>query len=119
MSWVPSRRLHGIRVPAAHTCATLVLLHDGRELIRWPLAEAAATNLALVDRLARLQLESKRRGFRLEVRGVGCELAALLHITGLAPVLCAGVSSVEVSGQAEQLEEPDVQEVVMPDDPVA
>ena len=72
-------------------------------------------DLALVDELARLQVAAKRLSWTMVVRADSCELAELLDVVGLS-----GVVSVEVVGQTEPWEERlGLEEVVMPDDPVA
>ena len=72
-------------------------------------------DLALVDELARLQAAANRLRWTMVVRADSRELAELLDVVGLA-----GVVSVEVVGQAEPREERlGLEEVVMPDDPVA
>ena len=87
----------------------VVLRRDGEELARWPLPGGRAV-LATVDALARLQLAARRRGCSIVVREPGDDLAGLLDLVGLG---------VEVGGQPELLEEPGVEEAVLPDDPVA
>ncbi|MFP5318689.1 MAG: hypothetical protein ACLGI2_10400 [Acidimicrobiia bacterium] len=79
---------------------------------RWPLPLCA--DLGLVDALAHLQLAARRAGGRIEVRGASPDLAGLLELVGLA-----GALAVEVGGEPEGGEEVGVQEVVVPDDPVA
>ncbi len=44
-------------------------------------------DLALVDSLARLQLDARRRGGRLRLRNVTDDLRGLLELVGLADVL--------------------------------
>jgi len=56
--------------------------------------------LAGVDRLARLQLRAKRRGYVIRPRGVSPGLRELLDLTGLAEAL-----GVEVVRQAEEREQ--------------
>jgi hypothetical protein len=69
--------------------------------------------LAAVDGLARLQLEAKRRGEVVRLRGVSPALRELLGLTGLA-----GVLGVEVGRQPEQREERlGVEEECEPGDP--
>jgi hypothetical protein len=60
----------------------------------------------------------------VHVEDASPELAAVLELVGLASVLTPERTGVaeslrEVLGQAEDGEEPGVDEVVMPDDPVA
>ncbi|HET7651709.1 MAG TPA: hypothetical protein VFK42_01640 [Acidimicrobiales bacterium] len=87
--------------------ARAVLLDGGEVVASWPI-EARDTDLALVDRLARARLTARRAGFALELRDVSVRLAELLDLVGLR---------VEMCGQPEHLEQPRVEEVVVPDDP--
>jgi hypothetical protein len=78
-------------------------------------ASALDADLASVDRLARLQLDARRRGRTLRLLGVSGELRALLALTGLA-----GLSGVEPCGQPEEREDPlDVEEERQLGDPPA
>ena len=91
----------------------VALVQGGVEVARWPLPACAPPDLALVGRLARLQLTARRMGCSVVVREPTPELSRLLDLTGLASVL------VEVAREAEELEQRGVEEVVMPDDTVA
>jgi hypothetical protein len=93
--------------------AEVVLLRDGAELACWPLVcEDGRVDLAAVDALARLQLEARRQGCTVWLRHACPDLMALLELVGLTQVL-------QVGRQAEGLEQGGVEEVVVPDDPVA
>jgi ABC-type transporter Mla MlaB component len=92
--------------------AEVVLLRDGVEVASWPLCVQGRVDLAAVDALARLQLEARRQGCTVWLRGACPDLIHLLELVGLAGVL-------QVSRQAEGLEQAGVEEVVVPDDPVA
>lgn len=59
-----------------------------------PLTAPSATT---VDQIARLHLEARRCGCRLELKDAGLELAALIGFCGLSEVL-----RVEVERQAEE-----------------
>ena len=96
----------------AHARAEVVLLCDDAEVASWPLICRDGVDLSVVDDLARLQLEARRQGCSIWLRRACPELAGLLQLVGLAEVL-------QVGGQAEEGEEARVEEVVMPDDPVA
>lgn len=77
----------------------------------------AAPGLALVDRLARLQLLAARRGIRMEIVNVSADLRALLELTGMAEVL---ESALESRGEPEERKQPvRVEEPVQPGDPSA
>ena len=73
----------------------------------------------LVDRLARLQLAARRLGFTLWLTDVPTELGDLIDLVGLRGVLCGGGLRRQALGQAEGGEQAGVDEVVVPDDPVA
>jgi anti-anti-sigma regulatory factor len=79
--------------------------------------------LRAIDRLARLQLEARRRGGRIALTNASPELGELIDLAGLRSVLPCLTSVelvVEVSGQAEQREEPrGVEEEGDPAEPVA
>jgi anti-anti-sigma regulatory factor len=78
-------------------------------------ASALDADLASVDRLARLQLATQRRGRALRLLGVSGELRALLTLTGLA-----GALGVEPRGQPEEREDAlDVEEERQLGDPPA
>ena len=100
-------------VPAdAH--AEVVLLRDGVEVASWPLrCEEGRVDLGAVDALARLQLHARRQGCTVWLRHACPDLIELLELAGVAGVM------LEVTRQAEGLEEGGVEEVVVPDDPVA
>ena len=74
--------------------------------------DARRPDLALVDALARLQLDARRRGGRLRLRNVTDELRGLLELVGLADVL-----ALEPRREPEQREQLRVDEVVQPGDP--
>jgi hypothetical protein len=90
----------------------VVLLCDDEEVASWPLLCADGVDLAVVDELARLQLDAGRRGCSIWLRHACPDLVELLRLVGLADVL-------QVGGQAEGGEQAGVEEVVVPDDPVA
>ncbi len=94
--------------------ATVAIVHGAVELTSWPLAGSGCPDLAVVDDLARLCLAARRAGYAVQLRDAGAALTGLLDLIGLRHALC-----VEVGGQPEVLEEGSVEEVVVPDDPVA
>ena len=83
------------------------------EVASWPLRVAGRLDVGVVDDLARLQLEARRRGWSIWLRQACPDLVALLRFAGLADVL------LQVAGQAEELEQVGVEEIVVPDDPIA
>ena len=87
----------------------VVLVRDGQELTSWPLLVRDPVDLGLVDEVAHLQLAAKRLGCAIELRDPCPELVALLDLVGLR---------VEVTRQAEDVEQVGVEEVVVPDDPI-
>jgi anti-anti-sigma regulatory factor len=50
-------------------------------------ATSLAPDAATIDRIARQQLEARRRGRRLRLRGASVELERLIQLAGLAEVL--------------------------------
>lgn len=89
---------------------TVVLRRGNEELTSWPLPWRRPVGLEVVDELARLQLHARRLGCSVRLRGAGPELMELLALVGLG---------IEVGGEPEGGEQIGVEEVVMPDDPVA
>ena len=93
--------------------AEVVLLRDGAEVASWPLrCEEGRVDLRAIDALARLQLKARRQGCTVWLRHACPDLIELLELVGLAGVL-------QVSREAEGREQGGVEEVVVPDDPVA
>ena len=106
----------------AHARAEVVLLSQGAEVGSWPLICRDGVDLSVVDAVARLQLEARRQGCSIGLRHACPDLAALLELVGLADVVQVDVVQVDVlqvGGQAEEGEEIGVEEVVVPDNPVA
>jgi hypothetical protein len=100
--------------------AVVVLTRGDKEVTSWRLEEYGAPTLAMVDALARLQLAAGRVGCSIQLRDVSAELSGLLCLCGLRELLAGGPGlRLEAEGEAEGLEQPCVQEVVVPDDPVA
>lgn len=87
----------------------MVFVRDGAEVARWELVGDRA-HLAMVDELARLMLVARRLGCSARLDGTSGPLGELLDLVGLP---------VEVGREPECLEQPGIEEVVMPDDPVA
>ena len=92
--------------------AEVVLLCDDAEVASWPLVCVDGVDLAVIDELARLQLDARRRGCSIWLRHACPDLVELLRLVGLAEVL-------QVGGKTESGEQAGVEEVVVPDDPVA
>ena len=93
--------------------AEVVLLRHGVEVASWALrCEGGRVDRGAVNTLARLQLEARRQGCTVWLRHACPDLIELLELVGLAGVL-------QVIRQAEGLEQGGVEEVVVPDDPVA
>lgn len=90
--------------------AEVVVLRDGVEVASWPLrCEGGRVDLGAVNTLARLRLEARRQGCTVWLRHACPDLVELLELVGLLQVI----------RQAEGLEQGGVEEVVVPDDPVA
>ena len=102
------------------TDGTVVLVRGDVEVASWPLARWGCPDLAVVDGLARLQLLARRLGCSIQLRDPGVELRELLEAVGLGDVVTDVVGlPAEVRGEAEGSEQVRVDEVVMPDDPIA
>ena len=98
----------------------VVLARDGVEIVSWPLEVRGTVDLGVVDDLARLQLAARRMGCSIKLRDACDELSALLAFLGLARAIAGSPGGVlQVVGEAEGGEEGGVEEVVVPDDPVA
>jgi hypothetical protein len=93
-------------------CRITVVGPGGDELESWALSGPGRPDLAAVEVLARLHLESRRRGGHLIVQELCPALGELLELAGL------GGLSREVGRQAEQREDrPGVEEAVEAADP--
>ncbi len=82
----------------------------GIEVTTWTLPVVAQPDLGVIDELARLQLAARRLGYTIRLRNACAGLSELLDLAGLR---------LEMQGEAEGGEQVGVEEVVMPDDPVA
>ena len=101
--------------------ARVVVTHAGAVVTSWALP-CRHPDLGMVEDLARLALAARRIDCAVHVQDASAELAAVLELVGLADVLTpASASSAlgKVEGEAELGEQPGVDEVVVPDDPVA
>jgi hypothetical protein len=85
---------------------TVVIVHGTTELASWPVEGAGLT---VVEDLAWLAVAARRAGYAVRLRDVDTDLVELLGLVGLS----------EVFGQPEVSEQRGVEEVVVPDDPVA
>jgi hypothetical protein len=106
-----------IDVPRSGLDATVVLIRGDVDVAAWPLSGRRPA-LALVDELARLQLAARRMGCRIELRGPGADLLALLDLVGLREIFRVAPLRVEAVGETEDGEQTRIDEVVVPDDPV-
>lgn len=90
--------------------AEVVLRRDGDEIACFPLVcEDGRVDLGAVNALARMQLQARREGCTVWLRHACPDLIELLELVGLLQVI----------RQTEGLEQGGVEEVVVPDDPVA
>ncbi len=105
-------------MPGGDRAAKLVLVRDDAEVASWALKRRRA-DLAAVDELARLALAAKRLGCSIRLREPCAELLALLDLAGLNDAFGVAGNPGQVAGEAEGGEEPRIEEVVVPDDPVA
>ena len=91
---------------ATERTATVVIVNGTTELASWPVA---GDGLTVVEGLAWLALAVRRAGYAVRLRDADPDLVRLLGLAGLS----------EVFGQPEIREQRGVEEVVVPDDPVA
>ena len=91
---------------ATKRVATVVIVRGTSELASWPVEGAGLT---VVEELAWLALAVRRAGYAVRLRDADPDLVRLLGLAGLS----------EVFGQPEIREQCGVEEVVVPDDPVA
>ena len=91
---------------ATKRVATVVIVRGTSELASWPVEGAGLT---VVEELAWLALAVRRAGYAVRLRDADPDLVRLLGLAGLS----------EVFGQSEIREQRGVEEVVVPDDPVA
>ena len=66
---------------------TVVLRRGDADVASWPLPSGGHPDMAVVDRLARLQLEARRLGCTICVRNACAELRELIEFSGLEDVL--------------------------------
>ncbi|HEX6405384.1 MAG TPA: hypothetical protein VF003_19845 [Pseudonocardiaceae bacterium] len=100
--------------------AVLVLVRGDVELAGWPLAQWDRADLVVVEQLARWQLAARRLRCSIRLRGACPELVELLDLAGLGELVSPSPGlRFQTRGQAEGGEQRGVEEVVMPDDPVA
>ncbi len=102
----------------------VVLVRGDTEIARWPLDPSPCSPaLALVDRLARLQLLARRLGFSIRLLSASPQLVELLALIGLSDVLPT-VPDLRQSDLRQVAREPEgrkqvgIHEVVVPDDPI-
>ena len=108
------------RVVRPDVVATVVVVCGQSEVTSWPLRARGRPALTVVDDVARLQLAARRLGLSIRLRDASVEFSELLERLGLGEVVPRiGGLGIEVGGQAEHGEQVGVEEVVMPDDPVA
>jgi hypothetical protein len=99
--------------------AEVVLVRGDAEVANWPLLCTGRPDLSVVDALARLALEARRQGCSIWLRAACPELLELMDLAGLTGVVPGPGRGLQVVGQAEGAEQVGVEEVVVPDDPVA
>jgi hypothetical protein len=84
-STAPSR--HYLVSSTAHWCHISIMDRRGTTVATWTLGGAGSPDLAVVDRIARLQLEAKGRGQTIVLSRVSPDLEALIRLAGLDGVL--------------------------------
>ncbi len=96
--------------------AVVVLLGGGIEVVVGRVA-GGRPDLAVVEALARLQLEARRRGCSICVRDPSRELCELLDLVGLSGLVARSWDlGLDVGRQAECGEELGIEEAVKPGD---
>jgi hypothetical protein len=102
-----------------------VVTHDDVVVTSWPL-ECTQPDLGTVEQLAHLALAARRIDCRVHVEDASAPFVAVLELVGLAELLVREAPAAggpdalrEVLGQPEDREQSGVDEVVVPDDPVA
>jgi hypothetical protein len=99
--------------------ARVLLVCGEIELASWPLP-CGHPRLSVVDELARMQLAARHVGCSIALSAAPDGLLELLDLVGLRAIVpVADGLAVEVGREAEAGEQVCVEEVVMPDDPVA
>jgi STAS domain len=78
------RRRASESVVTRPVAATVVVRRGTVEVRSWPMAASWGADLVTVNLLARLQLEARRRGCTIGIRGIDPHLRDLLDLTGLA-----------------------------------
>jgi len=68
---------------------TVVLRRGDVDVASWPLPFCGRPDMAVVDQLARLQLEARRLGCSIRLRNACAELVELLELSGLDDVVVA------------------------------
>ena len=106
-------------VDGSRARAEVVLLRGDEEVASWALMCTGRPDLGLVDEVARLQLAAHRLGCRIWLRHACRDLLGLLELVGLREMVAGPAAGLQVVGQAEDPEQLGVEEVVVPDDPVA
>jgi len=91
------------------------------ELASWPIGGQLLADVALVDELARCALAARRLGCSIRLRDARAALLELLDLAGLRDVVdvVTGDASGQMVGETQGGEERGVDEIVVPDDPVA
>jgi hypothetical protein len=97
----------------------VVLVRGEAEVARWILAGWGPPDLAVADQLARLQLVARRLGCSIRLCEASIELVELLDLVGLSDLVIDATLRLQAGGQAEGGEQAGVDEVVVPDDPIA
>ncbi len=117
---IPADRRRRTNVFPREARAEVVLLREGVEVASWALVATGRPDLSLVNELARLQLTARRLGCSIWLRRACPAASEIVELAGLGDVLIGGARRpLQVGGEAEGGEQGGVEEVVMPDDPVA
>jgi anti-anti-sigma regulatory factor len=60
------------------------MIVDGAEIVLWEPPVGVRPDLGVIDRLARMQLDARRKGCELRLRNPCPDLLALVRLTGLS-----------------------------------
>ena len=113
----PAAVLRPMDVDEARPRAEVVLQRGDEEVASWALTCAGRPDLGTIDEVARLAFAARRLGCTIWLRHACPDLLALLELVGLRDLVSR--PGLEVVGEPEDGEEVGVEEVVMPDDPLA
>ena len=87
-------------------CRVIVLGPDGSAVASWPVLGPGHPDLSVVDGLARLQLNARRRGNHVLLADVCDDLRDLLDLAGLRREVCRQADDAQSPSGADENAEP-------------